>query len=150
MSRAFIKEDAGDDDVPERPLPQGPNYVTPSGMSRLRETVRKLEAAQNRSIEEKRELTYWRARLGSAILVDNSKRPPDDVPFGATVELAEEHGESRRVRIVGQDEAASGGDLIAWDSIAARELLGHRVGDFVACTFGTEAVSETVRSIRYE
>ncbi|MBW8775462.1 MAG: hypothetical protein JF596_10625, partial [Stenotrophomonas sp.] len=51
MSRAFVKEGDGDDstgDLPELPISEHPNYVTPRGMallrSRLDDTSRRLAA----------------------------------------------------------------------------------------------------------
>ena len=46
MSRAFVKENdlehAGID-IPERPVSQLPNYVTPSGHKQLKETIHLIE-----------------------------------------------------------------------------------------------------------
>ncbi len=46
MSRAFVKENdlehAGID-IPERPLSEEPNYVTPRGLSLLNQTIDDLE-----------------------------------------------------------------------------------------------------------
>jgi hypothetical protein len=39
MSRAFTKEGDAGDDLPERPVSQGPNYVTPHGLELLRAAV---------------------------------------------------------------------------------------------------------------
>ena len=136
MSRAFIKEDAGDDEVPERRPPSGPNYVTPRGLELLVEKARLLKDRRAElSKEERRDLRYWQARRDSAVPVDNSKRPPDDVRFGALVSLRTGAG-TRRVRIVGQDEAEEGGEKVSWDSIPARVLTGHKVGERVELETG--------------
>ncbi|MBI3548686.1 MAG: GreA/GreB family elongation factor [Elusimicrobia bacterium] len=142
MSRAFIKEDAGDDELPDKPLPLGQNYVTPSGLDQLRKRVLELQAAGSDAGEAKRDLRYWQARLGSAILVDNSRKPPPDVRFGATVELSG----GKRVRIVGQDEAGPGGELVSWDSPEAGRLIGKRPGETVEWTDGS---TETIASVAY-
>jgi hypothetical protein len=46
MSRAFVNEDAGNDrpDLPERPVPPGPNLVTPRGLAALRSALSALQA----------------------------------------------------------------------------------------------------------
>ena len=46
MSKAFVKEDSGDDDddgaEPSSPVPGGKNYITPQGLRRLRDELNKL------------------------------------------------------------------------------------------------------------
>ena len=44
MSRAFVNEDAGADrpDLPELPVPPGPNIVTPRGLATLRAQIARL------------------------------------------------------------------------------------------------------------
>jgi len=45
MNRAFTKEDSGDeDDLPDRPQPAGPNYVTPRGRRLLENELKALTA----------------------------------------------------------------------------------------------------------
>lgn len=139
MSRAFIKEDAGDDDVPERHIPSGPNYVTPRGLELIK--------ARLKEATEPRDRRYWQARLKGAVPVDHAKRPPEDIRFGALVELKDAAGNVRLLRIVGQDEAEAGGELVAWDSVPALALLGHRTGERVRLAEGEPEL--TVVSFRY-
>ncbi|MBI3296567.1 MAG: GreA/GreB family elongation factor [Elusimicrobia bacterium] len=135
MSQAFIKNDA-EDGPPERRPPSGPNYVTPRGFELLSKKVRALgERRGELTKEERGELRYWQGRLSSAVPVDNSKRPPEDVRFGAEVVLKDAGG-TRRVRIVGQDEADEALGALSWDSIAARVLTGHRPGESVTLEDG--------------
>lgn len=151
MSRAFIKEDAGDDHLPERHQPSGPNYVTPRGLELLKRTVAALEAAcSGKPTEEQRDLRYWRLRLAAAGLVDNSKKPPDDVRFGAAVEARDARGKPLRFHIVGQDEAEEGGGKIAWDSAAARAMMGLRAGQTAAWDDGEAQLEVVIASFRYE
>ena len=68
-------------------------------------------------------------RLGSARLVDRASQPHGEVRFGATVTVRAEHGEERRYRIVGVDEADAAHGLLAFVAPLARALLGKHAGD---------------------
>lgn len=146
MSRAFTKEDGPElpDDPSERPLSPHPNYVTPRG-------ARLLEAEEERLIRElaafegvqadparrkkkrllERDLRYVRARRESAIPVDPTKQPKDEVRFGARVVLKSDAGTERVVRIVGEDEAEQGGELLPWPAPFAQALFGLKPGQAV-------------------
>lgn len=136
MSRAFTKEDGDPDDdgLPERPVPLGPNPVTESGLAALKARVAalraELERAQAGDGREKRaverDLRYFEVRLKTAALTLPGE--PGVVRFGSTVELAESGGGTRRVRIVGHDEADAEAGLMSWSSPLADALLGKRVG----------------------
>lgn len=150
MSRAFIKEDAGDDHLPERHQPSGPNYVTPRGLELLKEKVSSLETAcAGKAPEEQRDLRYWRLRLATAVLVENSKRPPEDIRFGAFIEARDAGGKPLSFHIVGQDEAEEGGDKISWDSAAARALMGLRAGQRADWDDGEARFEAHIVSLRY-
>jgi len=137
MSRAFIKEDAGDpDELPERHQSAAPNYVTPEGLSALRQRAVELSerlkglAPDSREAKEvKRDLRYFDGRLASAIPVDPKTAPSDEVRFGARVELETADGKKLAVTIVGQDEAEGCQDKLAWDSALALALMGAKKGD---------------------
>lgn len=136
MSRAFIKEDAGDpDELPERHQSASPNYVTPQGLAALRQKAAELRArleplAQDgrEANEVKRDLRYFEGRVASAILVDPKNGPADEVRFGAVVELGGGDAKTVRVAIVGQDEAEGAPDKISWDSALALSLMGAKIG----------------------
>jgi len=100
MSRAFTKEpDSGDAPaLPDLPLSEHPNYVTPHGLAQLRArlqaaTTRRdaLKAStdtmtqQNELAPLERELRWLHARVNSAIEVDLLSQPQDRVAFGAIV-----------------------------------------------------------------
>ncbi|MFA6317321.1 MAG: GreA/GreB family elongation factor [Elusimicrobiota bacterium] len=154
MSRAFIKEDAGDsDDLPERHQSTAPNYVTQEGLKSLlakaedrRARLSGLEPDSRGARELRRDLRYYEGRLGSAIPVDPKAGPGDEVRFGAEVELAGMDGSVRVVRVVGQDEAEEGGNMIAWDTPLALALMGRKAGDRVEA--GEEGVF-IVKTILY-
>lgn len=143
MSRAFVKEDAQgpDEDPPERPVSDQPNYVTPRGARLLQEWEERLVAelqglsgAQTDSARKKRkrvlerDLRYVRARLETAIPVDPANQPRGEVRFGAHATLRREDGITRTLRIVGEDEAEEGGELVAWTAPFAQALLGLKAG----------------------
>jgi transcription elongation GreA/GreB family factor len=131
MSQAFRKEGDAPEELNERPVPEGPNYVTPSGLKALEAAAAALVKRRGQAgADEKkaidRDLRYYEARLSSAIVVDNAKNPPKDVRFGARVETSD-----RTFRIVGQDEADPERELISWSSPLAMSLLGAKPGDVV-------------------
>jgi transcription elongation factor GreB len=144
MSRAFIKEDnSGQDNaaLPDRPVPPGPNYVTPAGKKAIEDAMRALaeqitaipiltedpEAKERRKRLE-RDLRYYEKRLASAKVVDNSKNPPEDVLFGAVIEAEDGQGGNRRFAIVGFDEADPPAGKISWDSPLAKKFFGLKAG----------------------
>jgi transcription elongation factor GreB len=147
VSKAFTKDDdsAAEPVVipPRAPLPEGvPNYVTARGHKLLRAEHQQLE--EERATAEqlqdeaarRRALAALSARLGaldtrlrSAILVDNSAQPRDEVRFGAAVTVRTEVGTVRTYEIVGVDEARGAEGRIAFIAPLARALLGRRPGD---------------------
>ena len=159
MSRAFVKEGDGDEshgDLPELPLSEHPNYVTPRGMALLRARLdgagRRLaalddELASGETPDEEpvgervgirlerayvqREIRWLQARILGAITIAPERQPADRIAFGARVELVDTSGREHRYRIVGEDEADPERGLISWVSPLARSLHGARVGDSV-------------------
>jgi transcription elongation factor GreB len=146
MSRAFVKDNDGDaqDALPELPLSEHPNYVTPHGIAVLRERLSAtrarrdaLKAGENNTLDQERELAslerelrWLNTRAASAIEMDLSKQPRDRVAFGAIVTVDSAEGE-RRWQIVGEDEADAEHGLVSYVCPLAKALLGARVGDEV-------------------
>lgn len=146
MSRAFVKdhEDDADDALPELPISDHPNYVTPHGIALLRERLATaharhdaLKTAGNDALAEQRELSslerelrWLNARVANAIEVDLSRQPRDRVAFGAIVTVEGDEGQ-HRWQIVGEDEADAEHSLVSYISPLAQALLGARVGDEV-------------------
>ncbi len=145
MSRSFVKDadESAGDRLPDVPLSEHANYVTPRGLALLRErliTGRERRDALRVAVETlpqqselaalERELRWLNARVGSAIEVDLSQQPRDRVAFGALVTVDSEEGEAR-YRIVGEDEADVEHGLVSYVSPLAVALLGARVGDEV-------------------
>ncbi len=79
-----------------------------------------------------RRLGYLQRRMPTLTVV---RTVPDDasrVFFGALVEVEDERGELRSLRIVGADEADAGRGEISIDAPVARALLGRGLDDEVA------------------
>lgn len=163
MSRSFVKD--ADESVGERlpdiPLSEHPNYVTPRGLALLRarlvaqrERRDALRASgdtlpQQRELGEvERELRWLNARVGSAIEVDLTQQPRDRVAFGARVTVDSEEGQLR-YRIVGEDEADVEHGLVSYASPLAKALLGARVGDEVVWPRPAGDVTVEVVAIDY-
>lgn len=161
----------------EKP-PPARNYITPQGHARLqRELLRLLDverpevvrvvqwAASNGDRSENADYQYGKRRLRQidrrirfltqrldlAQVIDPLQQPnPDQVFFGATVELIDADGAEQTLRIVGVDEIDPHRGWISWISPVARALLKAREGDEVQVhTPGGQQTLE-VTAIRYE
>ena len=147
MSRAFVKENdlehAGID-IPERPLSDEPNYVTPRGLSLLNQTIDDLEKERETLIAKKddpmvkqkiavieRDMRYFAARIESAILTNPKDEDPTHVLFGAKVTVEDEEGKLLNFEIVGEDEANIHEGRVSYLSPLAEALLGGAIGDEV-------------------
>jgi transcription elongation GreA/GreB family factor len=147
MSRAFVKENdlehAGID-IPERPLSDAPNYVTPRGLSLLNQTIDNLEnerEALNKKKDDpmvkqkiaviERDMRYFAARIESAILTNPKDEDPTHILFGAKVTVEDEEGKLLTFEIVGEDEANIYEGRVSYLSPLAEALIGAAVGDEV-------------------
>ena len=145
MAQAFRKEGDAPEELPERPVPEGPNYVTPGGLRALEAAAAALARRRETSGEDERkaldrDLRYYAARVESAIVVDNSQSPPPVVRFGATVET-----DAGTFSIVGQDEADPAIGKLSWSAPLAMALMGAKPGDVIDWDGG----ALTVLSLRY-
>lgn len=145
MSRAFVNEDAGNDrpDLPELPVPPGPNIVTPRGLAALHDRIVRrqsdlaaLKARPDRldklpEAAAERDLRWLEARLKAAVVIDPSAHDLSEVAFGLAVTVADEDGRETTYEITGEDEADATHHRIAPHSPLARALLGAQVGDVV-------------------
>lgn len=145
MSRAFVNEDAGNDrpDLPERPVPPGPNIVTPRGLSDLQTRIAQrqsdLAALKTRAdrldklpeAAAERDLRWLEARLKAAVVIDPAQHKLTEVAFGLAVTVADTDGRETTCEIVGEDEADAPRHRIAPNSPLARCLLAAQVGDVV-------------------
>jgi transcription elongation factor GreB len=166
MSRAFVKE--SDDDLsagelPERPLSEHVNYVTPKGLELLQARVRELDehheqvkplAAEDSEARQKlreidRDLRYFRSQLERATLVDTANQPRDRVHFGAVVKIEDEDGAVQEFSIVGDDEADVASGRISWASPLARAMIGAKIGDTVVWRRPAGEAEVSIVDIRY-
>ncbi len=165
MSRAFVKEpdpDAPGEDVPDRPVSEHANYVTPQGRRQLETEVAELERRRHEAAAQgddpvareqlrhlDRDLRYYRRRLETAIVVDPSGQPADEVAFGAVVETLDDRGDARTFSVVGEDEADLATLKVSYVSPLAQTLLGARVGQTVAWRRPVGDLQLTVTGIGY-
>src|SRR5262245_50998640 len=111
MSRAFVKEPEDSvEDLPDRPISEHRNLVTPEGLAAIEASRARLEKAHGAALGSNdkhaaaaalREVRYWAARRASAEVV----RPPADTKtasFGKTVTLRRDGGREQAFRIVGE------------------------------------------------
>ena len=145
MSRAFVNEDAGNDrpDLPELPVPPGPNIVTPRGLAALHTQIaqRQADLAALKSRPDRldklpeaaaeRDLRWLEARLKAAVVIDPATHDLTEVAFGLSVTVTDPDGTETTYEIVGEDEADATRHRIAPNSPLARALLGAQVGDVV-------------------
>jgi transcription elongation GreA/GreB family factor len=142
MSRAFVNEDnaAAQADQPvERQVSTQPNYVTPAGLAQLQARVAELQALHSQQTAQgeqadkqriadlERDLRYFHQRLQTAQVVTSSEC--DQVRIGHWVTFADEHDQTQRVQLVGEDQADAANGLINWGSPLGRALLGAKIGD---------------------
>ena len=147
MSVAFTREDsaetAAETMLPDRPVPDGPNLVTPDGLEALQGQLAAARQAYDAAmaledVNERRrqaaspfrDLRYFTERLRTAQLVP----PPDQadtVAFGCKVTIERDDGRVQTYRIVGEDQADPRAGTMSFASPMARALLGKAVGDVV-------------------
>ncbi|MBZ4200413.1 MAG: GreA/GreB family elongation factor [Methylotenera sp.] len=148
MSRAFVNEErfeqAGGEELVDRPISEFANYVTPTGALELQSLEAALMAElaplkksaedtfnKDKVAELDRDLRYVRARLDSAILVDPTTQDHGSVLFGAGVTVQDDDGKARTFHIVGEDEADASINKVSYVSPLAKSLIGQKVGDTV-------------------
>lgn len=160
MSRAFTREEPWEEPIvpPRAPLPDGvPNYVTPRGLSLLREEQSRLEAeragidsedddARKRRVVLARQLAELAGRIATAEVIDPARQPKDSARFGARVTVRDARGGQRVLQIVGVDESDPDLGRIAFTAPIAKAILGSAVGDTVR--FRDDALS--ILAIDYE
>jgi transcription elongation factor GreB len=155
MRKGFTRKPQGDE-----PAIQGKNYITPSGLQRLKDEHRFLLtrerpavaevvawAASNGDRSENADYQYGKRRLRQidgrirfltkrieAAEVVDPEAPRVGQPrafFGATVRYANAAGVERVVSIVGTDEVDLNRNHISWVSPLGRALMKSAAGDSV-------------------
>jgi transcription elongation factor GreB len=88
--------------------------------------------------------------MRDAKVVDPARQQDrDQVRFGATVELADEHDHRRILTIIGDDETDAAAGKIGWSAPLARALIGARIGDERIVRLPAGEKSYEVVAIRY-
>lgn len=156
---------------------KGTRLITPAGYRQLREEYdalyagerpRLLEtiawAAANGDRSENADYHYGRKRLREvdrrinflsrcmteARVVDPSRQADRDrVWFGATITIDNDEGQTRRVTLVGEEEADAERGWISWNSPIARALRGAKVGDLRQVTLPAGECEYEVVAISY-
>ena len=160
-------------EVADRP----PRFITPAGIAAIRaeygalfgvERPKLVEtiswAAGNGDRSENGDYIYGRKRLREidrrlsylskvmkqAKVVDPARQEQRDVVrFGATVEIADEQDERRRLTLVGEDEADATAGRVSWAAPIARALVGATVGDERIVRLPAGSISYQIIAISY-
>jgi len=145
MSRAFVKEqDTAAEQLPDRPVSEHPNDVTPEGAAQIDAELAAARAAYATAQQSEdraalalasRDVRYWSARRATARIVARSE-DHDHVRFGSLVTIVRDDGREQSFRIVGEDEADPAGGSISHVSPLAKAMFGKRVGDSVRAGAG--------------
>jgi len=153
MSRAFVKEPDGAEafeELPDRPISEHPNLVTPQGLAQIEDTLTRLHErhAQAQSAGDRaalasvgRDLRYWTARRSTAQVMP-APEDTEKVQFGSTVTIVRDDGRRQTFRIVGEDEAEPAQGTLSYASPVARGLLNKAVGDVITAGSGEAEVVE--------
>jgi transcription elongation factor GreB len=154
-----------------------PRYITPEGLRRLQEEADRLwrverprvtrevsDAAALGDRSENAEYIYGKKRLreidgrlrflakriDELTVVREAPAQRERVYFGAWVEIEEEDGARRTLRVVGPDEADPAAGRLSMESPLGRALLGKRVGDEVVVRRPKGELRCELLAIRYD
>jgi transcription elongation factor GreB len=156
---------------------QSPRFITPEGFARIRAEYDELFGVERPKVVEivswaaslgdrsenadylygkkrlreiDRRLSHLARIMKAAKIVDPSKQAsPDQVRFGASVEIADENDNRRIVTLIGDDESDAANGRIGWSAPLARALVGARVGEERAVKLPAGEKSYEVIAIRY-
>jgi transcription elongation factor GreB len=159
--------------MPER----SPRFITPGGFARVRAEYDELFGVERPKVVEivswaaslgdrsenadylygkkrlreiDRRLSHLARIMKAAKIVDPSKQAsPDQVRFGASVEIADENDNRRIVTLIGDDESDAANGRIGWSAPLARALVGARVGEERVVKLPAGEKSYEVIAIRY-
>jgi len=150
MSRAFVKETEGLDELPEKLVSEHRNLVTPEGFAFIEGKVKQLqdELSAARASDDRNaiarathNLRYWNQRLGTAEV----QLPAEDisvVSFGSRITLERDDGRIQKFQIVGEDEADPAKGSISYVSPLAQAMMGKAVGDVVKAGAGEAEITK--------
>ncbi|MGL1956895.1 MAG: transcription elongation factor GreB [Colwellia sp.] len=107
-----------------------------------KENKRKLRQLDSR-------IRYITKRLESSQIVDYNPAQDGRVFFGAWVEIENNEGEIKRIRLVGYDEIFGRNDYISIDSPMARSLLKKAIDDVAVVNTPNGEVEWVINKIEY-
>ncbi len=155
----------------------GPNYLTPEGAKKLQDELRQLavierprvvgevaDAAAQGDRSENAEYTYGKKRLREidrrlrfltkrledAVVIRPGDISGSEVRFGATVEVRDEEGETRRYTLVGPDESDPARGMLSFQSPIGKALLKKKVGEFARVVRPAGEVELEVLSVSFD
>lgn len=148
MSVAFTKEDSAETAaelmLPDRPISDAPNLVTPDGLEALQRqrdaartayelamAIEDVNERRRQAAGPLRDLRYFAERVRTAQLMA-APTGTDVVAFGTTVTFARDDGRTQTYTIVGEDEADPKAGTISYVSPIAGALMGKSVGDLAS------------------
>ncbi|MDF0489144.1 GreA/GreB family elongation factor [Sphingomonas sp. H39-1-10] len=142
MSVAFRRESDEEHKEPrfELPIPPGPNFVTPRGLTQIAARIEDLRAAVAAATDEdaralaERDLRYWSTRETTAELAPPASGEAVAIGTRVTFRL---NGAEREIEIVGFDESDPAAGRIAFSAPLARAMIGAEKGETVE--FGGKA-----------
>ncbi len=150
MRKGFTRKPQRDE-----PATPGKNYITRSGLQRLKDEHRFLLTREKRRLRQiDGRIRFLTKRIEAAEVVDpeapRAGQPETRAFFGATVRYANAAGAERVVSIVGTDEVDLNRNHISWVSPLGRALMKSAAGDSVVLQApgGTEYL--TVLEVCYE
>lgn len=153
------------------------NYITPNGHQKLVDELGQLQrverpevtklvqwAASNGDRSENADYLYGKRRLREidrrirfllkrldlAVIVDNREKNSDLIQFGATVELMDEEGLTKRFTVVGVDEIDTSKGRISWKSPIGHALIGKSVGDELVVKVPSGELYYEIISVTYK
>ena len=97
-----------------------------------------------------RRIRFLNQRLDKAVIVDPTQTQSEKVQFGATVEIVDEEGVTRRFTIVGVDEVDTAKGRISWQSPIGKNLLGKKPGDEVLVKVPAGELTYEVVNVIYQ
>ncbi len=105
---------------------------------------------RKRMREIDRELGHLSCRMKAARVINPADQPDKTRAFfGATVTLADEDDQEKRVTLIGDDEQDASAGRIGWSSPMARALKGASVGDLRLVRLPSGAKEWEVTQITY-
>lgn len=105
---------------------------------------------KKRMREIDRRVRFLSSRLDNAEVINPADIRSERVLFGATVELADEEGENKKISIVGVDEIDTLKGHISYQSPIGSQLLGKTIGDVVVIRTPRGNLEYEILSIAYK